>query len=237
MPWCLQRSANLLLSAGLIAARALHPARNSARTASRRRPLSQPPALTVSAPATEPQQPALPPLGSDADPRIGRYGQQQLDLLLLTVEAIDLNGNEAMLYALQKQGYSEAIPNRVEFWKHRNTNPLRQTNRRGGLSRDETTALICLVCHMAERLFPVLRQLVSPKGDLAVADRRWQQTSERLQALVQQRMNPKRASVQQFADADHALAVTRRMVRALTFCAGPGGPQRLLASLQDGMRP
>lgn len=193
--------------------------------------------MIVSAPATEPQNLALQPFGSDADLRIGRYGQQQLDLLLLTIEAIDLNGNEAMLYALRKQCYNQAIPNRVEFWKRRNTNPLRQTNRRGGLNRDDAMALICLVCHMAERLFPVLRQLVSSQGDLAVSDRRWQQISERLQALVQQRMNPKRASVQQFADTGHALAVTRRMVQALIFCAGPGGPQRLLASLQDGMRP
>ena len=197
-----------------------------------------PPALTAPALATTESQTLVPqPFGATADLRIGRSGRQQLDLLLLTVEAIDLNGNETMLYILRQKGYSQVIPNRVEFWKRRTTNPLRQTSRRAGLNRDDTLVLIALVCHMAEYLFPVLRQLVSAYGDNTVSDRRWQHMAERLQALVHQRMNQKRASVQQFADIDHAIAMTKQLVRALVFCAGPGGPQRLLASLQDGMRP
>ena len=172
------------------------------------------------------------------EPRvIGRHGLQQLDLLMTTLEALDFRGSEMMLAGLRQQNAATGAPGRVEFWTWRTTNPLRRTMRRTPLKTEQVTAMVALVCHMAERFYPLLHQLVSVREDQSLAQARWRQVTRRLQDLIGQRMNPRRAAMQKFADDEHALAMTRQMVRALVFSAGPGGEQRLLASLQDGMRP
>ena len=167
---------------------------------------------------------------------IGRHGLQQLDLLMTTLEALDFRGSEVMVASLQQQDVTQGPVGRVEFWKWRITNPLRRTMRRTRLKQAQVMTLVSLVCDMAARFYPLLYQLVSVRGDQSLAEARWTLLTQRLQDLIQQRMNPKRAAMQKFADDEYALAMTKQMVRALAFSAGPGGEQRLLASLQDGMR-
>ena len=167
---------------------------------------------------------------------IGRHGLQQLDLLMITLEALDFRGSEVMVASLQQKDAAKGAAGRVEFWKWRTTNPLRRTMRRTRLKQAQVMAMVSLVCDMAARFYPVLYQLVSVREDQSLAEARWTQLTRRLQDLVRQRMNPKRAAMQKFADHEYALAMTRQMVRALILSAGPGGEQRLLASLQDGMR-
>jgi len=167
---------------------------------------------------------------------IGRHGLQQLDLLMTTIEALDFSGNEAMVATLRQNYAALGATGRVEFWKWRTGNPLRRIMRRTRLKQAQVMAMVGLVCDMAARIYPVLHQLVSVREDQSLADARWMRLTKRLQDLIQQRMNPKRAAMQKFADDEHALAMTKQMVRALVFSAGPGGEQRLLASLQDGMR-
>ena len=167
---------------------------------------------------------------------IGRHGLQQLDLLMTTIEALDFRGSEAMVAILQQKNAPVDDRGRVEFWKWRTTNPLRRTMRRTRLKQAQVMTMVSLVCDMAARFYPVLHQLVSVREDQSLADTRWTRLTQRLQDLIRQRMNPKRAAMQKFADDEHAMAMTKQMVRALLFSAGPGGEQRLLASLQDGMR-
>ena len=167
---------------------------------------------------------------------IGRHGLQQLDLLMTTLEALDLNCGEVMVASLQEKEATADAMDRVEFWKWRTTNPLRRTMRRNQLNQAQVMTMVGLVCDMAARVYPLLHRLVSVREDPSVNDTRWKLLTRRLQDMIQQRMNPKRVAMQSFADDDHALATTRTMVRALIFSAGPGGEQRLLASLQDGMR-
>ena len=66
---------------------------------------------------------------------LNRRGLERLDFLLLTVEALDLNGGEAMLWMTKQLGYAALFPNRVELWKRRCTNPLRRSTRRTRRSR------------------------------------------------------------------------------------------------------
>lgn len=171
------------------------------------------------------------------EPRlIGRHGLQQLDLLLMTIEALDFRSGEVMFDVLRQQDGIPESMSRVEFWKWRTTNPQRRSMRRIRLKEAEVMTMVSLVCDMAARFYTVLHQLVSVRVDQSTADARWMLLTKRLQDLIQKRMNIKRMAMQKFADDDHALAMTRQMVRALMFSAGPGGQQRLLASLQDGMR-
>ena len=92
--------------------------------------------------------------------RLSRRGVERLDLLLLTIEALDLNGGEAMVWTSQQMGLQAQFPNRVELWKRRCHNPLRRTTRRDQLNPVDAESLICLVCAMADRLYPMLHQLL-----------------------------------------------------------------------------
>ena len=66
----------------------------------------------MSASASSPPAPSAPTDGA----RLSRRGVERLDLLLLTIEALDLNGGEAMVWTSQQMGLHAQFPNRVELW-------------------------------------------------------------------------------------------------------------------------
>lgn len=162
-----------------------------------------------------------------------RRGLERLDLLLLTVEALDLNGGEAMLWATEQLGYTDLFPNRVELWKRRCTNPLRRSIRRTPLTGAEVEALIRVVCVMADRLYPMLHQLLSSREPEQLTRERWGLVDHRLCELITERMNLRRGAVQRLLDPETAAPIQRQLVVTLALAAGPGGVDRLRASLQD----
>ena len=95
---------------------------------------------------TEAPAPSAPTDG----PRLSRRGVERLDLLLLTIEALDLNGGEAMVWTSQQMGLQAQFPNRVELWKRRCHNPLRRTTRRDQLDRVDAESLILSLIHISE---------------------------------------------------------------------------------------
>lgn len=181
--------------------------------------------------------PDLAPESGEATPvattALHRRGLEKLDLLLLTVEALDLNGGEAMLWATEQLGYTELFPNRVELWKRRCTNPLRRSTRRTRLEGPEVEALIRLVCVMADRLYPMLHQLLSSREPESLTKERWSLIDQRLRALIAERMNLRRGAVQRLLEPATSAPIQRQLVVTLAFAAGPGGVDRLRASLQD----
>ena len=162
-----------------------------------------------------------------------RRGLERLDLLLLSLEALDLNGGEAMVWMSQQLGFGELFPNRVERWKRRCHNPLRRACRRGAISTSETDALIRILCQMADRLYPMLRTLLSTSEAPELLEQRWQLFQDRLAELIRERMNPRRSGVQQLLDPQLGASERRQMVRSLSLAAGEGGFERLRASLLD----
>jgi hypothetical protein len=91
-------------------------------------------------------------------PRIVRM---DLDNLVLALEAIDLQVTDVMLYLVPQLNLEQTIPNRVSFWRLRNTNPLRRNYQRTSLEWEEAKALVTLICHIASQLNTHLRLLVS----------------------------------------------------------------------------
>ena len=170
---------------------------------------------------------------SDLKTALDRRGLERLDLLLLTVEALDLNGGEAMLWATQQLGFTSLFPNRVELWKRRCTNPLRRSTRRTALTSAEIEALIRIVCAMADRLYPMLHQLLSSREPDELTQQRWALVDQRLRDLIAERMNLRRCAVQRLLETESAAPVQRQLVITLALAAGPGGIDRLRASLQD----
>ncbi len=158
---------------------------------------------------------------------------ERLDLLLLCVETLDFNGGESMLWMARQLGYAELFPNRVELWKRRCHNPLRRSYRRGSLQPAETDALIRILCVMAERLYPMLRHLLSTAEPEDLSRQRWELFSSRLAELVRERMNPRRSGVRLLLDAEAGAAWRRQLIRSLALAAGQGGFDRLRASLMD----
>ncbi|MEB3270240.1 MAG: DUF3038 domain-containing protein [Synechococcus sp.] len=164
---------------------------------------------------------------------LSRRGIERLDLLLLCLEALDLNGGEAMVWMSEQLGFLSLFPNRVELWKRRCHNPLRRACRRGSLSSQESDALIRILCQMADRLYPMLRALLAGDEPADLQRQRWQLFQDRLSALVQERMNPRRSGVQQLLDPQAGRQYLEELIRSLALAAGTGGFERLQASLLD----
>jgi len=164
---------------------------------------------------------------------LSRRGLERLDLMLLCTEALDLNGGEAMVWLSEEMGYTSLFPNRVELWKRRCYNPLRRTTRRGALVEQETDALIRILNALADRLYPMLRSLLSSAESPEVTEQRWGLFRSRLAELIKERFNLRRGGVQRLLDPVEGRVLSRQLVQALAFSAGPGGFERLKASLQD----
>jgi len=164
-----------------------------------------------------------------------RRGLERLDLMLLCLEALDLNGGEAMVWLSEQMGYGGLFPNRVELWKRRCHNPLRRTCRRGEVPVDETDALIRILCVMADRLYPMLRSLLSSSEPEEVASERWGLFQQRLGELVQERMNSRRSGVQKLLDPEAGSGQRLQLIQGLSLCAGQGGFERIRASLMDSV--
>lgn len=184
------------------------------------------------APAAPPSQQAHPSGGESSSP-LSRRGIERLDLMLLCAEALDYNGGEAMVWMSESLGFGDLFPNRVELWKRRCHNPLRRTTRRGQLQEVETDALIRILNALAERLYPMLRQLLSSAEPPELSAQRWQLFRRRLADLVQERFNLRRGGVQRLLDEQEGPELCRQLIQALALSAGPGGFDRLKASLMD----
>jgi hypothetical protein len=138
-----------------------------------------------------------------------------------------------MVWICGQLGFGSLFPNRVELWKRRCHNPLRRNFRRGTLDSTESDALIRILCVMADRLYPMLHQLLSTSEPEAVTRERWDLFTRRLQELVRERMNPRRSGVQRLLEAGPQAPQLRQLIQTLALAAGHGGVERLGASLQD----
>ncbi|MGF1495936.1 MAG: DUF3038 domain-containing protein [Elainellaceae cyanobacterium] len=178
-----------------------------------------------------------PQLAESACPRRTR---QQIDLLLLAIEALDLGGSEALLRTAKDLELQDIIHNRVALWRLRSTNPLRRSSQRSPLTVQEAKALVVITCHLARRLTVIIRQLLlahqqlrdkqlSPEHNLRLAF-----FLERFRAHFRARMNPKRAAVMAYNSNEKLDELAMQLLSQLLFCTGTAGPQRLWSSLFDG---
>lgn len=194
-----------------------------------------------SAPATQVPSAiqALPdiPLSQDSCPKRAR---QQLDLILLAIEALDLQGSEAILIVAKELGLQDIIKNRVHLWQLRGTNPIRRFSQRRPLYQAEAKALVAITCYIARRLTVVIRQLLLAKQQLEAKGLSFDENIRladyllRFRSHFRQRMNPRRASVMAYSEDDVLNGLALDLLEQLLFCTGTAGPQRLWTSLFDG---
>ncbi len=193
---------------------------------------------------TETQTPLIlrslpnPPVVEDICPRRAR---QQLDLLLLAIEALDLTGSEAILAVAQELELTSVIKHRVYLWQLRNSNPLRRYTQRQPLTLTEAKAMVAIICYLARRLTVIIRQLLLAYDQLQAKQLspehhfRLAMYLERFRAHFRSRMNPKRTAVVAYTVDEQKLNdLAIRLLGQLLFCTGIFGMQRLWASLFDG---
>ncbi|MGF1537845.1 MAG: DUF3038 domain-containing protein [Elainellaceae cyanobacterium] len=169
-----------------------------------------------------------------------KRARQQLDLLLLAIEALDLRGAERLMQVALDLELLPVVGDRVNLWRLRSTNPLRRSSQRQPMSLQEAKALTLITCHLARRLTAVIRQLLLAHQQLEEKQLSLDHNFglahylERFQAHFHARMNPKRAAVMAYRDAEKLNQLALDLLSQLLFCTGTAGPQRLWASLFDG---
>lgn len=177
---------------------------------------------------------------STSDGSCPRRAQIQIDFLLLAIEALDLDGSEAILIVAKELGLQGIIKNRVALWRIRGTNPLRRYSQRRLLTQTEGKALVVIICNLARRLTVLIRQLLL--GYQQLSDKqlsldhhfRLADYLERFRAHFRSRMNPRRSGVMAYNTDEKLNQLALDLLEQLLFCTGTYGPQRLWSSLFDG---
>ncbi|HEY9672256.1 MAG TPA: DUF3038 domain-containing protein [Waterburya sp.] len=180
------------------------------------------------------------------DPVISERGcpprtRQQIDLILLAIEALELGGAEAMLLAAKELELQNIIKNRVFLWRLRCTNPLRRSYTRRPLNLEEAKALVVIASHMARRQTVLIRQLILAYQQLKEKQLpleshfRLSDYLERFRAHFRSRMNPRRAKVAIYSSDENKMnELALSLLSQLLFCTGTSGMQRFWSSLFDG---
>ncbi|HBB35087.1 MAG TPA: hypothetical protein DDZ80_32100 [Cyanobacteria bacterium UBA8803] len=184
-------------------------------------------------------------LDSLPDPPISDRGcpsrsRQQIDLILLAIEALELGGSEAMLLMAQELELQNIIKNRVVLWRLRCTNPLRRSYTRRPLRLEEAKALVVIASYLARRMTVLIRQLLLAYQQLNEKQIpleqhfRLSEYLERFRAHFRSRMNPRRAKVSIYNTDQKLNELALSLLSQLLFCTGTSGMQRFWTSLFDG---
>ncbi|HEY9652315.1 MAG TPA: DUF3038 domain-containing protein [Coleofasciculaceae cyanobacterium] len=184
-------------------------------------------------------------LDSLADPQLSDRGcpprtRQQIDLILLAIEALELGGSEAMLFTAKELDLHGIIKNRVVLWRLRCTNPLRRSYTRRALEVEEAKALVVIASHLARRMTVLIRQLLLAYQQLSEKQVplenhfRLSEYLERFRSHFRSRMNPRRAKVAIYSSDEKLNELALSLLSQLLFCTGTSGMQRFWTSLFDG---
>lgn len=167
--------------------------------------------------------------------------QQQIDLLLLALEALELGGSEQMLAMAKRLGVDEIIKNRVSLWRLRCSNPWRRSYTRDYLSLNQAKALVIIAAYRAKDLMVTIRQLLLAEQQMREKNLpldnhfRLSEYLERFRAHFRSRMNSRRAKVSAYIASEEQLdELALSLLTKLLFCTGTRGMQRVWFSLFDG---
>lgn len=167
--------------------------------------------------------------------------QQQLDLLLLALEALDIEASKYILATIKELALDKIIKNRIVLWRLRCSNPWRRSYTRNPITIEQAKTLVILISYRAKQLTVPIRQLL-------VAEQQMRQKGlpvdnnyllseylERFRGQFRSRMNPRRAKIMVYlASEDELNELALTLLNQLLFCTGTTGMQRFWISLFDG---
>lgn len=167
--------------------------------------------------------------------------QQRIDLILLAIEALEVNAASKMLESAEGLGLQSLVPHSLALWRLRSTNPWRRSYNRIPLTLDQAKALVAIAHYQAKPLSVTIRQLLTAEQQMR-AKRLPVGTNFLLSDYLSQfrshfssRMNPRRAKVSVLLSSEPAMDdFALGLLNQLLFCTGTIGMQRLWISLFDG---
>ena len=155
--------------------------------------------------------------------QISRESIQRLDLLLLALETIDLNGAESLYSLSSKLDLTEVLPNKITIWKLRNNNPIRNSFNNNNIKLKEFEALIKLTAEMAKFLYPYVRQILHSRDDLIRNPRAWNEFKNRYIELISERFNTNSMKVKRLLDPTYNDEIFVKIILTLAFCISDDG--------------
>ena len=161
---------------------------------------------------------------------IANDAAKKLDFLFLVIETLQINATDSIFLKAKDIGLSDDFTSRVQFWRMRCSNPLRNTYSFTSLSSEQIDSLVNLISSMAENLYPLIRQLLSSKESKALNQERWSLFTKRLKSLIRERMNIQRSYISSLLNEDNN-EFFRELLVILSLSCGEAGANRLKASL------
>ena len=156
---------------------------------------------------------------------------ERLDLLLLAIETIDLNGSESMFSIVNKLNLQDVLSSKVQIWKLRCNNPIRKSFINNKIKLNEFDALIKLTVEMSKYLYPYIREILSSKDNYNVNPMLWNDFKIRYRDLIAERFNIESIRVKKLIDVNRGQFNYEIVLLNLALCNSEEGYLRLKNTL------
>ena len=156
-----------------------------------------------------------------------------LDLLLLILETIDLNGIQSLYALSNKLNLNNVLPNKVSIWKLRNNNPLRKSYVTNNIQLNEFAALLRITVEMSKYLYPYIREILKSKENIQEDPLIWNDFNKRFIELIKERFNVDSIRVKKLLNQAENDEIIIKSLLILSFCISNQGHQKLKNFLYD----
>jgi len=171
-------------------------------------------------------------LASQPDPAQLDNIKAQLDLVLLSLEALAGIGSEAMLQAAADLNLTAVVADRVSLWRLRQASPLRKGHGRKRLDVEEARSLVLIICYLAQQKQELIRRAVALLEQLTEQGKEPHQTAlmgdylDAFNNMYQERMEQGDAT-----PPDQLTHLAFKLLIDLLFYSASNGPRRLWLAL------
>ncbi|MBO8230189.1 hypothetical protein CU313_04055 [Prochlorococcus marinus str. MU1404] len=152
---------------------------------------------------------------------------EKLDLLLLILETIDLNGIQSLYALSNKLNLNDVFPNKVSIWKLRNNNPLRKSHMTNNIKSKEFDGLIQITVEMSRYLYPYIREILQSIEDPEMNSIIWNDFNNRFVELINERFNTNSMRVKKLLNRTGNDEILIKSLLTLSLCISDRGYQKL----------
>ena len=158
---------------------------------------------------------------------ISRQSIEKLDLLLLILETIDLNGIQSLYSLSNRLNLNDVFPNKVSIWKIRNNNPLRKNHTNNNIKLEEFDALIKITVEMTKYLYPYIRDILQSKENTKDNPYIWNDFNKRFIELANERLNINSMRVKKLLNKSLNDEILIKSLFTLSLCISKQGYEKL----------
>ena len=156
-----------------------------------------------------------------------------MDLLLLALETIDLNGSESMFAISNKLNLQHLFPSKISIWKLRSNNPLRKSQNINNINSEQFDGLVKITSEMSKYLYPYIRAIVSSKDNYSNKPILWNDFQCRFIELIEERLNTESIIVKNLMNVNYSHEYYRKILLTLSLSSSEEGYNRLKFVLKN----